>query len=161
MSQKEKTFAVSIKGLAPWVAKVRYEKNDVDLNLYFTLKETETPETNLATRVLARAERIGESRLYIAGVFIQDFLETNTNPRALQHAIEELKKEKGETNSYLLMFQDPASQDMRGLLWSPERNLQDKIMLYGNGEGKGNWVLFSLEQQDMQRIKKEISTLLL
>ena len=161
MSQKEKTFAVSIKGLAPWVAKVRYEKNDVDLNLYFTLKETETPETDLTTRILARAERIGESRLYIADVFIKDFLETNTNSQALQHAIAKLKEKKGETNSYLIMFQDPASQYMRGLLWSPERNLQDKIMLYGNGEGKGNWVLFSLKQQDMRGIKKEISALLL
>lgn len=37
----------------------------------------------------------------------------------------------------------------------------DKIMLYGNGEGKGDWVLFSPKQQDMKGIKKEISTLLL
>ena len=161
MSKKEKTFAVSIKGLAPWIAKVRYEKNNVDLNLYFTLKETETPETDLTARILSRAERIGQSRLYVAEVFAKDFLETNTNSQALQHAIGELKEKKGETNSYLIMFQDPASQLMRGLLWSPERKLQDKIMLYGNGEGKGDWVLFSSKQQDIKGIKKEISTLLL
>lgn len=161
MSQKEKTFAVSIKGLAPWVAKVRYEKNNVDLNLYFTLKETQIPETDLTTRILARTERIGESPLYVAEVFAKDFLETNTNSQALQRVVEELKEKKGGTNSYLIIFQDSTSQYMRGLLWSPERELQDKIMLYGSGEGKGNWVLFSLKQQDMRGIKKEISTLLL
>ena len=161
MSKKEKTFAVSIKGLAPWITKVRYEKNNVDLNLYFTLKETEIPEADLVSRILSRAERVGESRLYVSEVFANDFLETNTTPQVLQHAIQALKEKKGETNSYLIMFKDPASQLMRGLLWSPEQKLQDKIMLYGNGEGKGNWVLFSLKQQDMRGIKKEISALLL
>ena len=161
MSKKEKTFAVSIKGLAPWIAKVRYEKNNVDLNLYFTLKETETPEIDLVSRILSRAERVGESRLYVSEVFANDFLETNTAPQALWRAIQQLKEKKGETNSYLIIFQDPASQLMRGLLWSPEQKLQDKIMLYGNGESKGNWVLFSPKQQDMGGIKKEITTLLL
>ena len=161
MLKKEKTFAVSIKGLAPWIARVRYEKNDVDLSLYFTLKEIETPETDLATVILLRTERIGESRLYVSEVSANDFLKTNTTPQTLWHVIQSLKEKKGDTNSYLIMFQDPASQRMRGLLWSPERKLQDKIMLYGNGEGKGDWVLFTPNQQNMEGVKKEISALLL
>ncbi|MEK6882288.1 MAG: hypothetical protein AABY22_21900, partial [Nanoarchaeota archaeon] len=34
---QEKIFVVSLKGLAPWIAKVRYEKETNDLKLYFTL----------------------------------------------------------------------------------------------------------------------------
>lgn len=37
---KEKTFVVSLKGLAPWIATVRYEKDTRDLRLYFTLNPT-------------------------------------------------------------------------------------------------------------------------
>lgn len=37
---EEKTFVVSLRGLAPWIAKVRYEKEASDLKLYFTLNQT-------------------------------------------------------------------------------------------------------------------------
>lgn len=40
-SPQEKVFVVSLKGLAPWIAKVRYERELKDLKLYFTL----TPQT--------------------------------------------------------------------------------------------------------------------
>jgi len=38
-SLEEKTFVVSLKGLAPKIARVRYEKDQNDLKLYFTLNQ--------------------------------------------------------------------------------------------------------------------------
>ncbi|MDP6704668.1 MAG: hypothetical protein QF775_04245 [archaeon] len=48
VSQKEKTFSVSLKGLAPWVSQVQYEKEREDLKLIFTLKQGEITPANLA-----------------------------------------------------------------------------------------------------------------
>lgn len=42
--KKEKTFAVTAKGLAPWVSKVYYEKDERDLRLYFTLQDKNLSE---------------------------------------------------------------------------------------------------------------------
>ena len=47
-SQKEKTFAVSLKGLAPFISQVQYEKVRDDLKLVFTLKQGEITPANLA-----------------------------------------------------------------------------------------------------------------
>ena len=39
MEQQKKTFAVKLKGLAPWISQIQYEKEAADLMLYFTLKK--------------------------------------------------------------------------------------------------------------------------
>lgn len=45
-SSRERTFVVSLKGVAPQISRVRYEKERTDLKLYFTLaKGTFSPES--------------------------------------------------------------------------------------------------------------------
>lgn len=40
LSSLEKTFVISLKGLAPYITRVTYEKNTSDLELFFTLRDT-------------------------------------------------------------------------------------------------------------------------
>ncbi|MDP4009120.1 MAG: hypothetical protein Q8P71_01725 [bacterium] len=39
-----KMFLVSLKGLAPWISKIHYEKTEDDLKLYFTLRDSEASD---------------------------------------------------------------------------------------------------------------------
>ena len=48
IAQKDKTFVVSLKGLAPWISQINYEKDKTDLKLIFTLKQGEMTPANLA-----------------------------------------------------------------------------------------------------------------
>jgi len=211
-TQEQKTFAVSIKGLAPWISKVSYEKSDQDLNLYFSLhtreiagqrpslpqkptdlniivgdnkvqnntehskdsslaveatKELTTfalqllsqqqqPETKLLSAALANMDYIKEKWLYISQLQTSDFENSGTTELQLKHIIQELKTYFGRESSYLILFESLTSHHTKGLLWSPQKNLQDTIMLYGSGEGKGNWVLFSLSQKELTQVYKEI-----
>jgi len=55
-SSKEKVCVVSLNGLAPWIAKVRYEKDAKDLKLYFTLNEGEISPAALSLQVKNQAD---------------------------------------------------------------------------------------------------------
>lgn len=55
---KEKTFVVSLKGLAPWIAWVRYEKDNRDLRLYFTLNQGEISPEALSLQMQSQTDLI-------------------------------------------------------------------------------------------------------
>ncbi len=55
-SPKEKTFVVSLKKLAPWIARVRYEKDAEDLKLYFTLNEQDVSPEALLIQIQNQAD---------------------------------------------------------------------------------------------------------
>ena len=209
--KQEKTFAVSITGLAPWISQVYYEKDATDLKIYFTLKGREaqnttpspaadrltiavqdtapqvnkqhisrkngsstiyatTPvrdfavillsqssgaEKKLLGRILTNLEYINSLGIYLSIITESNFTASGASTKALHFAIEELKAAFGETHSFLLLF-GSSQASTGGLLWSPRQDVQDKIMLYGNGEGKGNWVLFSTNRKDPHTVKQDI-----
>ena len=211
-AQEQQTFVVSIKGLAPWISRVSYEKSDQDLHLYFNLhtkeiagrkpslpqkptdlniivgdnenqnnarhpkdsslkveatKELATfalqllsreqhPEAKLLGTVLTDMDYVKEVWLYIARLQRSDFKNSGTTEIRLQDIIQELKTCFGKENSYLILFESLTSHHTKGLLWSPRKNIQNTIMLYGSGEGRGNWVLFSLSQKGLVQIHKEL-----
>ena len=53
---RDKTFVVSLKGLAPWISRVHYEKNDKDLKLFFTLQQGEISPENVAFESVSEAD---------------------------------------------------------------------------------------------------------
>ena len=69
IAQKEKTFVVSLKGLAPWISQIDYEKDKEDLKLIFKLKQGEMTPANLSLdipsnkdlTVLVRNNEMGSS----------------------------------------------------------------------------------------------------
>jgi hypothetical protein len=135
---REKTFAVSIKGLAPWIESMRYEKNNTDLNLYFTLKGQEFPVPN-SVHYPTNLEYHTHSLLFSATL-------SNEQAKHVIEIVQKLKQEKGEQYSFLLFF------GQQGVLWSKNRILQDKILIATRGTGKGNWVLFKKSEQDVRSL---------
>ena len=212
-SPREKTFAVSITGLAPWISQVSYEQDDSDLKIYFTLKDRSSqnwdssnalqgtdqltiivgenapqdnkqhvleetkpaiyatnavrdfsfillsqdnqPERRLLGRVLVNLECIESLNLYVSMLTQKNFEGAKSSSKSLQYVLDELRHSFGEDSSFLLLFESLQSQ-VSGLLWSPHQDIQDKVLLYGSGEGKGNWVLFTLSKKDLHTVKEDI-----
>lgn len=50
-STPQQTFVVSLKGLAPKISKVQYEKDKEDLRLYFTLQQGQISQENLSLQI--------------------------------------------------------------------------------------------------------------
>lgn len=48
---EQKTFVVTLKGLARWISRVHYEKNDKDLKLFFTLQHGNISPENLSLQM--------------------------------------------------------------------------------------------------------------
>ncbi len=185
-SQKEKTFVVSLKGMIPWISKVYYEKTDTDLNLYFALKDDaqdgqhpastsvqteptiivgdkalaeKPPAQRLLAAALPKKEYVERAQLHIFTLSKEDFSNAQANPTILPSTIQHLRETEGGSSSFLFLFENQTPQNTKGLLWSPRRDLQDTIMLYGSGEGRENWVLFSMPGKTTERVKQVIKEL--
>ena len=157
---KQKTFAVKLKGLAPWISEIQYQKEEQDLTLYFTLKkETEVniivedeatghkrlspvaaPLGALSQKLVANVEYKPNLDLYITSLDQEDFAECKATSLALKGAMEELKEYGGETSSLLVLFD--TAQGCQGLLWSRRPEIREKVQTLKKGAEKGNWVLF-------------------
>lgn len=55
-SSEEKTFVVSLNNLAPWISRVRYEKEGKDLKLYFSLTQGEISPATLSLQIQGQAD---------------------------------------------------------------------------------------------------------
>jgi hypothetical protein len=161
MEQQKKTFAVKLKGLAPWISKIQYEKEDQDLTLYFSLKKDAevniiveddraghkllspitTPLGALSQKLIGNVEYKPNSDLYITSLYHQDFQECGATSLALKGAVEELKQCGGENSSLLVLFE--TAKGAQGLLWSKRSEVREKVKSLEQGTEKGNWVLFA------------------
>ena len=163
MEQKKKTFAVKLKGLAPWISQIQYEKEEADLTLYFTLKKdtevniileddkaaskllfpTTTPLAPLAQKLISNIEYKPNSDLYITSLQRKDFVECRATSLALKSAVEELKQYGAEESSLLILYE--TAQGTHGLLWSKRQDIREKVKSQNQGTEKGNWVLFAAQ----------------
>ncbi|MCH7828786.1 hypothetical protein IH982_02940 [Patescibacteria group bacterium] len=161
MGQQKKTFAVKLKGLAPWISEIQYEKEELDLTLYFTLKKNAevniivedgktrgkllspiaAPLAPLSQKLISNVEYKPNSDLYITSLQRKDFEECRATSLALKGAVEELKQCGGENSSLLILFE--AAGGTRGLLWSKRPEIREKVKALNKGTEKGNWVLFA------------------
>jgi len=164
MEQQKKTFAVKLKGLAPWISQVQYEKDEYDLTLYFTLnKKTElniivededssfkrlSPIASslgpLSQKLISSVEYRPNLDLYITVLLQKDFQECGATPLALKSAMEELKQYGGENSSLLVLFE--TQKKSQGLLWSTKPEIRNKIKTLRQGAEKGNWILFATKE---------------
>lgn len=164
MEQQKKTFALKLKGLAPWISQIQYEKEEQDLILRFTLSkkiqlniivEDEgsvfkrlTPPASflgpLSQKLILNVEYRQNLDLYITSLVKKDFQECRATPLALKSAMEELKQYGAENSSLLILFETPTTS--QGLLWSTKPKVRSKIKALKQGIEKGNWVLFAVKE---------------
>ena len=163
MEQQKKTFAVRLKGLAPWISEIQYEKEEQDLTLYFTLsKDAEVNVivedgktaskllspitaslTPLSQRLISNVEYKPNSDLYITSLKRKDFEECRATSLALKSAVEELKQYGAQESSLLVLYE--TAEGTHGLLWSKRQDIREKVEAQNQGAEKGNWVLFQAQ----------------
>jgi len=163
MERQKKTFAVKLKGLAPWIQEVQYQKEEKDLTLLFTLtKDAEvniivedggiqnkrltplTPSLGLLSRkLISNVEYKPNWDLYITSVTKEELKGCGASTLALKGAVEELKQCGGENSSLLVLFEGDGGG--RGLLWSKRKDVRERVKSFRPGKEKGNWMLFEAQ----------------
>lgn len=166
--KKEKTFVVSLKGVAPWVSKVCYKKDEKDLKLYFTIivgdvKDSHNSEIAqlpleamslpaLSGKLLTKLEYLENRNLYVTAVSKDDWQECQANAQALKEGVKHVQDYIGEQASLLLLYQETDSPCPKGLLWTKRKELQEAVGNMGTGMQKGNWALLSFPNQRIEAI---------
>ena len=163
MEQQKKTFAVKLKGLAPWISEIKYEKEEQDLTLYFSLTKAAevniivedgktgsklfspatTPLAPLAQKLISNVEYQPNADLYITSLQRKDFAECHATSLALKSAVEELKQYGSKESSLLVLYE--TVKGTQGLLWSKRQDIREKVKSRNQGAEKGNWVLFGTQ----------------
>ena len=170
--KKEKTFVVSLKGVAPWVSTVCYKKDEKDLKLYFTiivgdvkdsynseiaqlpLEATSLPA--LAGKLLTKLEHVASKNLYLVTISRDEWQECQANSQALKEGVKHVKDYIGEQASLLLLYDQTDSPHPKGLLWTKRKELLEAVQTMGAGVQKGNWMLLSFPNQNIETIPNRI-----
>jgi hypothetical protein len=150
----QKTVTVSLKGLAPWVSGVRYEKDKADLTLHFTLKQGENPlnpKDNLLGKTLDRTEYLAAQNVCFVFLSQEDFKETNSTPKDLTKLLPKLKESFGEHISYLLFFE--SGNTTQGFAWSKDKLFLRKALAKMPAQEKGDWLLFQPSLKPINELK--------
>ena len=166
--KKEKTFVVSLKGVAPWVSQVRYKKDEKDLKLYFTiivgdainshnsdalqLPLEATPLPALAGKLLTKLELVEGKNLYMTAVSKHEWQECQADSQTLKESIKHVQDYVGKQASLFLSYEEPNSPHPKGLLWTKRKELQDAVQKIGTGLQKGDWTLLSFPDKTIEAI---------
>src|SRR3990167_2442991 len=113
--KQEKTFVVSLKGVAPWISKVCYKKDEKDLKLYFTiivgdainshnsdalqLPLEATPLPALAGKLLTELELVEGKNLYMTAVSKHEWQECQADSQTLKESIKHVQDYVGNQAS--------------------------------------------------------------
>ena len=170
--KKEKTFVVSLKGVAPWISKVCYKKDEKDLKLYFTiivgdaanshnsdilqLPLEATPLPALSGKLLAKLEFLEGKNLYLAVISKDEWQECQANAQALRAGIRHIQDYIGDRSSLFLLYEEAGSPYPKGLLWTKRKEFQEAVRPLGTALQKGNWTLLSFPDQTIAAIPSRI-----
>lgn len=159
---RERAFAVRVKGLAPLVSHVYYEKDDSDLRLSFMLREGldltiivgDMPSThNRAELLYARAGRAPSSEkkrdTFRCAISLRDFQETGTTPKDLPRLFSLLKHRHGEECSFLVFFE--TRRGFRAILQSPREEAHASLAQKTRTERRGRWSLSAARWDSLDR----------
>ena len=170
--KKEKTFVVSLKGVAPWVSRVCYKKDERDLKLYFTiivgdakgLHNSELAQLPLEAaalpalsgKLLTKLELIEGKNLYVAAVSKEEWGECQANAQDLKAGIRHVQDYIGDHSSLFLVYEETGSPHPKGLLWTKRKELQETAQTLGTALQKGNWTLLSFPTQTIENVANRI-----
>lgn len=170
--KKEKTFVVSLKGVAPWVSQVCYKKDEKDLKLYFTIIVGDAKGAHnsefaqlpleaaalpaLSGKLLTKLEFLEGKNLYLAAISKDEWLECQANAQDLKAGIRHIQDYIGDHSSLFLVYEEVGSPHPKGLLWTKRKEFQEAAASLGTALQKGNWTLLSFPNQNVGDIASRI-----
>lgn len=90
-----------------------------------------------------------------------DFQKTNSTPRDLKFTLERLSSDLFPFQNFLLLWEHHNSPvSIRGVFYSPDRNLTEKVQTSFSGLGKGKGVLFEIKGTGLQSAKDRVLSIL-
>lgn len=180
---QETVFAVRAKGLAPLVSGVRYEKDEQDLRLYFTLQKgldltvivgdaphshncallsasfgESDPASKLYSRISSASEHNAKREICRLLLSRRDFRDTGTNPKDIPRVFELTRRHVGQSYSCLALFETRAGA--QALLQSDQKILHDVFAFVVKAERKGTWSLSLARWDSIERAVNAFSLFL-
>jgi len=90
-----------------------------------------------------------------------DFIKTNSTPRDLKFTLEKISSSLFPFKNFLILWEQHASPiTVRGVFYSPIKNLSKEIASSFNGIIKGKGVLFDTNESNLQIVKDKVLTIL-
>jgi nanoRNase/pAp phosphatase (c-di-AMP/oligoRNAs hydrolase) len=112
-------------------------------------------------KVLSKINVVKEKNLGWVLLKKEDFSQTNSSPLNLRFTLEKLSASLFSFQNFLCLWESVNSPTLtRGVFYSPNKRMIEKILENFEGAQKGNGVLFVVEEPDPQKVKDKILELL-
>lgn len=108
-------------------------------------------------RLLNKMQLDEQSALAWAVLGLKDFEETGSSPKNLRLALQKLASGAFPLQNFLVLWEQASSPIfVRGVFYSPNRDLVEKMWINFEGERKGDGVLFRVEALDLVEAKDRV-----
>ncbi len=120
-------------------------------------KQKSVSQINLLGRILEKLSINEPKELYSASLAEKDFQECQASSRDLGFVVEELKFNFRYLPNLLILWESHASPVViKGIFYSPKKELVEKIMQNYEGVSKGDGVLFVIREPDLVSAKESL-----
>ncbi|GEM_PF-3773095 len=133
--------------------KIKNQKKMLEASLAL-LSAFEIPETQLFLKTLLNMQYLPEKKLCVAVLEKKDFEEAGAHTKDLGPLLAELHAIGTPQTSHLVLF------GVQGLLFSKTKEFKEKISKFFKTTERGDWTLFALGGQEIQKTKEKILFLL-
>jgi len=87
----------------------------------------------------------------------KDFLESETEPSNLRFSLSQLALGNFPFKNFLILWENESSPlSVRGVFYSPNKKILEKVLNNFEGLQKGNGILFKTKDSDLEKIKEKI-----
>lgn len=199
---EEKAYSLILKGIAPFISRVYYEKDANDLKFFFSLSRgsiekdqiqlsflrtadlaviignpssrndqapsidanevrqsilrnllpQQAPSLHLTGIAYSKLEQLPGTPLFTGVLASEDFQTANASTKDIAKTITNLSS-FGPQYSFAILYQPNTRQPSSGIVWSPSEELREKVVHAFGGSEKNQWVLFSLQEQNLPEAK--------
>lgn len=118
------------------------------------LSPFQIPTMRLFLKTLLNLQYLPERKLCVTVLGKKDFEEAKAHPKDLGPLLAELRAIGTPQVSHLVLF------GIQGLLWTKTEELKEKISKFFKTTRRGDWTLFALEGQEIEKTKERILFLL-
>lgn len=116
-----------------------------------------SPESLLFERILKKIKFKGERNIACALLGKEDFKETNSSSSDLLFSLERMKSEFSPIRDFLLLWQNYNSPlVIKGVFYSSNKELSQKILKHFEGKQKGKGILFFIPEESLVTARDKI-----
>jgi len=170
---KKKRFQLTLRGAAPWISEISYEKCAKDLTLYFTLSDGSLSEQDIifsaleateeyakdgVPKLVEKIEYLPAADLYAAWLTQEDMTVAGLTPKQLPLLWKQLASQLSGSSGYIVLF--PEHTWHTALLLGGKKKVREATKQQFSAQERADWIIAHIPETTFAEAKQLLITTL-